>query len=592
MSAASSLLARLLARARDVGGRQADAFLTWARQHRALWPAAAIVLVTVVGYSLTLGSMFDYLRLETPLAYLPLLPFFALGIALFTAHRYRNVSAGIRDRQIDFLIGIPMIVFALLLITIVPALASTYYWSNRPDVLSMALFAGGLITIFYGINWFWRLKSALVFLVLMWPALYLNIMPGLMQSFTDATNSALGKVVHLLPLGVSLTGSPGILSVHQASGAPLTVSVGTACSGADSVLGFLLIGAAILTAVGGGGIRKFLWMVFGLALTFAVNVFRLTSILALASAGHPDLALGGYHAVIGLILFTLVIAAMMRLLPIFGLHPRPDVVQTGRSRQLTAIAPRRPTLRRRRATIGIMAALAVLVGLANQGLAPYAAFQDGTGSPSVVPFSIGSAPGGMQVSFYQEYPWAKQYFGANSTFTRYYLSGIPTPPKPATATAKTTSLVQSNLVYADVVRTDDKGSLDAYNLQNCFLFHNYSISTSQRIDIGSGVTALLLNYQAPGNPPQRWASVSWAWPVDYKGQTYYERVTLTSSLTTGGADADVSPSGGFQGMLVSFLNLLNGSHDDPKLDAKYKSADALLRADAAALVSHAVKHRV
>jgi exosortase/archaeosortase family protein len=580
----------LLARAREAGSRQADSFLAWARRHRVLWPAAGIVLVTVVAYSLTLGSMFDYLRLETPLAYLPLLPFFSIGIALFTAHRYRNVSAGIRDRQIDFLIGIPMIVFAMLLITIVPALASTYYWSNRPDVLSMALFVGGLITIFYGINWFWRLKGALIFLVLMWPALYLNIMPGVMQSFTDATNGALAKVVHLLPLGVSLTGQPGILLVHQATGGPVTVSVGTACSGADSVLGFLLIGAAILTAVGGGGARKMLWLVVGLALTFAVNVLRLTSILALASAGHPDLALGGYHAVIGLILFTVVIALMMLLLPLFGLRPRPDAVATGRSRQLTPAARRPVTVRRRRIVIGSMTALAVLVGLANQGLAPYAAFQDGTGSPSVVPFSTTSAPAGMQVSYYQDYPWAKQYFGANSTFTRYYVSGAPTAPKSSKTT--TAALVQTNLVYADVVRTDDKGSLDAYNLQNCFLFHNYNITTSQRIDVGSGVTALLLNYAAPGTPPQRWATVSWAWPVDYKGQTFFERVTLTSSLTTGGADADVSPSGGFQGLLVSFLNLLNGSHDDPKLDAMYKNADAVLRADAAALVSHAVSHRV
>jgi hypothetical protein len=148
-----------------------------------------------------------------------------------------------------------------------------------------------------------------------------------------------------------------------------------------------------------------------------------------------------------------------------------------------------------------------------------------------------------------------------------------------------------SVVYADVVRTDDRGSLDAYNLQNCFLFHNYSISTSQRIDVGNGVTALLLNYSDPGTKA-RWATVSWAWPVDNKGKTYYERVALTSSLFTSGGDADVSPSGGLHGLLVGFLNLLNGSHDDPKLDALYKNADATLRAEAEALVSYAVKHRV
>jgi hypothetical protein len=61
--------------------QRAEEFMTWGRRHRALWPAAAMVAVTLVAYNLTLGSMFDYLRLETPLAYLPLLPLFSIGTA-------------------------------------------------------------------------------------------------------------------------------------------------------------------------------------------------------------------------------------------------------------------------------------------------------------------------------------------------------------------------------------------------------------------------------------------------------------------------------------------------------------------------------
>jgi hypothetical protein len=147
------------------------------------------------------------------------------------------------------------------------------------------------------------------------------------------------------------------------------------------------------------------------------------------------------------------------------------------------------------------------------------------------------------------------------------------------------------VVYADVVRTDDKGSLDAYNLQNCFLFHNYNIATSQRVDVGNGVTALLLNYDDPSTKA-RWATVSWAWPVDNKGGTYYERIALTSSLFTSGGDADVSPSGGLDGFLVGVFNLLNGSHDDPKLASLYKNADAALKSVAASLITFAVNHRV
>jgi exosortase/archaeosortase family protein len=445
-----------------------------------------------------------------------------------------------------------------------------------------------LVTVFYGVTWLWRVKASIIFLVLMWPALYLNLMPGVMQSFTDATNSSLAKVVQHLPLGVSLTGAPGILSVQQGSGVPLIVSVGSACSGADSVLGFLLIGGAILTAVGGRKSMKLLWMVVGLALTFLFNVLRLTSILALASAGHPGLALGGYHAVIGLVLFTVVIAVMMWLLPVFRLHLRAPVTAAMRSRTVSAATAALRSPRRRRLTIAVMAALAVLVGVANHGLAPFAAFQDGTGSPTVRPFSTSSGPAGWTVTYQAEYPWATQYFGTNSTFTRFIVSaGSPG----GHGILATTSALTTSLVYADVVRTDDRGSLDAYNLQNCFRFHNYNIATSERIDVGNGVTALLLNYDDPSTKA-RWATVSWAWPVDYRGTTYYERVALTSNLLLSGADADVSPSGGFNGFFVGVLNLLNGSHDDPKLDALYKNADAALRADAGSLISYAVNHRL
>lgn len=579
-----------------LGDRLADRRRRWtasavatAQQHRVLWPAAAIVLIGLVAYNLTLGSLFDYLRLETPLAYLPLLPLFSIGIALMTAQRYRYARV-IRDRQIDFLIGIPMLVAAIVLITVVPTLASTYYWSNRPDVLSLALFVSGLVVLFYGVTWFWRLKASLIFLVLMWPALYLNIMPGIMQSFTDTTNNALASVVHHLPIGVTLSGQAGILLVHQASGTPLAVSVGTACSGADSVLGFLLIGGALLTAVGGGLPRKLIWMAVGLGLTFVVNLLRLTSILALASAGHPDLALGGYHAVIGLILFAVVVAVMMRLLPVFGLHARPAVdASAAKARPISMARPIRPTLpenlRRRRVTLGLLAVLTAFVALSDHGLGPYAAFQDGTGSPNVLPFGPNSAPAGFRVSYQATYSWATQYFGANSTFQRYIVSG----GQPKLTSQPVGARTYNSVVYADVVRTDDRGSLDAYNLQNCFLFHNYNIVATQRVDIGNGVTALLMNYSDPATQA-RWATVSWAWPVDNKGETYYERIALTSSLYTSGADADVSPSGGLHGFFINLLNLLSGSHDDPHTDTLYKNADSTLRAQAVALVDQAVNH--
>ncbi|HEX4578475.1 MAG TPA: archaeosortase/exosortase family protein [Candidatus Dormibacteraeota bacterium] len=570
-----------------VTGGFVDALAAPVRRYRALWPAAVIVVVTLIAYPLTWGSMFDYLHLQTPLSYLPLLPLFSLSIALFTASRYRDSPPVVRDRQTDWLIAIPMLVAAVALVVVVPPMASTYYWSSRADVLSMAFFVAALVTLIYGVTWLWRIKASLLFLVLTWAALYLALIPGLMQSFTDATNSALATVVHALPLGVSLTSSPGVLLVHQANGASLAVSVGTACSGADAVLGFLLIGGVILTATGRGRGRKLLWMAVGLSMTFLVNVVRLTSVVALAAAGQPGLALGEYHAVVGLIVFGIVLAMMILLLPLFGLRPRARVASSGRGAGAASGVNTQPAVSRRRryTTFATMTTLAILLGVANHNLAPFAAFQDGSGSPTVRPFSTGSAPTGWGVRYETAYGWATQYFGANATYTRYFVwHNAPGISSQAAAAAA------HRFVYADVVRTDDKGSLDAYNLQNFFLLHNYAITTSRRVDVGGGVTALLLNYSDPTSG-YRWATISWDWPVANQGQPSYERVALSSGLTTRGVDADISPTGGVNGFMVGVLNLFNGSHDDPNADSLYKGTDLTLQSDAAALIAFAVDRR-
>ncbi|TMB87512.1 MAG: exosortase/archaeosortase family protein, partial [Chloroflexi bacterium] len=302
-----------------------DGFVRFAQRHRDAWPAVAIIVATVAAYHFTLTSLFDFLRLDTPLAYLPLLPLFCIGIAVITARRYAQAKRPIKDRQIDFLVGVPMVVLALLLITLAPVIASAYYWSDRADVVSLALFAAGATIIGYGITWFWRLKSSFVFLLLMWPALYLHLMAGVMQKFTDVTNGALARIVHLLPLGVSLGSSPGQLFVQVPHGTPLQISIVSACSGANSVLGFALIGGAILTVMGGGKGRKLLWWIAGMALAFGFNILRLMSILFLAHIGHPTLALGGYHAVIGLVLFAVLVLIMLWVLPWFGVRYRDPV---------------------------------------------------------------------------------------------------------------------------------------------------------------------------------------------------------------------------------------------------------------------------
>jgi exosortase/archaeosortase family protein len=565
--------------------------MQFAQQHREAWPAVGIVIATLVAYHFTLASLFDFLRLETPLAYLPLLPIFCVVIAAITVRRYADAERPIVDRQIDVIVAVPLIIVALLMITLEPVIASAYYWTDRMDVVSMALFAAGATIILYGVTWFWRLKASFLFLLLMWPAIYLHLMAGVMQSFSDWTNATMAQVVHHLPLGASLDANPGDVIISQGHNAQLVINIGTACSGADTVLGFALVGGAVLTVLGVGKGRKLLWWVSGIVLTFVLNIIRLTSIITLAHVGQPSFALGGYHAVIGLVLFGLAVLGMLWALPLFGLRVRdPAPATTRRTEEPTVEAPvptaaapttaigaltrLRPMLRSRRTlAISAVVVLTAVVALVDQGLLPYAAFDDGSGSPTVRVFAgAASAPAAWNVQPVGEYPWVTQYFGASSTWVRYAIRNG-----------------QPGQVWADVVLTADKSTLDTYNLLNCFLFHDYDIRTTQRIDLGSGMYGLLLNYSDPQGG-SRWSTVSWAWPVTHAGDSYYERITLTSSPLQGplAPGTTFQPAGGPQDIFLDLLNGVSGGRNDPSAAVFYRNVDTSLRAEAQALVGHAV----
>jgi exosortase/archaeosortase family protein len=538
-----------------------------------LLPIAVLVLGALVAYHFTLLSLIDYLRLDTPLAYLPLLPLFAAWAVHLRLRGYAGSPPPIQDRQVDFLVGVPLMLLAAVLVTVVPAIWSTYYWTERPDVISLSLFVCGGVVLFFGFNWFWRLRGPLLFLFLMWPAPYLHLMAGALQAVTDLTNSMLGNVVERLPMGVTSAGAPGLLQVEPAHGLPLLVSVGTACSGANSALGFALVGSLVLLATSGRRRFKSAWLAAGILLTFVVNLARLVSILALAAAGQPALALGGYHQVIGLVLFTAVVVVMLRAQPMFGLGmgktdaaavtaapPPPTAVRGGGSQ------------RRWRIALVAFVLVSLGVGIADHDLAAYASFADGTGSPTVAVFGRQSPAGGYSRAIrVTSYPWAQQYFGVHSDFTRWAF----THP-------------QQGVVWADVVRTDDRGSLDAYNLQNCFLFHDYLITTSERVDLGSGVTGLLLNYRDPRSGA-RWATVSWAWPVRYQGQTYYERTALTSDLVVNQRQTpDLRPGDGLRGAVIGIWNTVGGSRFSSVPTPAYRAADENLRGIASSLVVRTV----
>ena len=212
----------------------------------------------------------------------------------------------------------------------------------------------------------------------------------------------------------------------------------------------------MLLAVDGHRFLKLTWWAVGMLLAFLFNVLRLASIILLAHAGQPSLALGGYHAVIGMVLFTIVVLVMTLALPLFGLGwwsapaaaPKP------------AVSARPRMTRRTQVAVAAFVGLSLLLTVADQDLQAYASFADGTGAPTVDTFGSNPQLGQTQVIKQQTFGWTTQYFGANSDFSRWALV------RPG-----------QNVVWADVVRTDDKGTLDAFTLTNC---SSFTTTTSPR----------------------------------------------------------------------------------------------------------------
>lgn len=527
--------------------------------------AAALTALAAIAYSFTLASFVDYLRLDTPLAYLPLMPVFALGLACVAARRGAATGSGEDGHELDFWVGVPLLVVALLMITVMPVYWSTYYWMDRIDVLSFAFFVCGAVALLYGAAWVWHLRTALLLLFLMWPALYLQALPKALALTTTVTNTILGAILASLPLGVSRGADPSLLIIHASGGAPLIVALGSVCSGANAVIGFVLIAGVVGSTLGGSLAQKVTWLVAGTTLAFTGNLVRVMAILALASAGHPGLALGAFHETIGVVVFTTVVSIALLLSPRFGLR----FINPERGRGSASAQPVPRTSRRRTPGLAVSGLLLLMAGLAtfaDRNLSGYAGWITSDGRPATTPFASGSLPRGWAVMHLQSYNWAGQYFGSGSSFDRFAV------------------VADNQMIVADVVRTLDAGSLSAYSLEACFLYHSFRISRSTRADLGHGVTAELLNYDDPASG-KRWATVSWAWPVREGPGMRYERIALTSDLLRGSAGAPLAaPGHGLTGSILGLTSPVLDAHggtSDPGFDAVNLRISAL----AAALVA-------
>jgi exosortase len=469
--------------------------------------AAALVGLVLLAYNYSLMTLARGLTLQTPLAYLALVPLIALILGI-TRLRLEGRGLSIHDRQVDWIVGTTLLVVAGAVLILVPGATSSTFWLQRIDLLTLPIFVAGMVTLLFGIRRTWSLKGPIAFLLLAWPVPYTVFLSGAIGAFTELTAQLVAAFTRVVPIA-RVSGSDDTLFVVGSGVHAFSVSIGSACAGVNGFVGFLLVGTALLYVVRGPILRRLSWLAAGLALVFALNVLRIAAILAVGSGFGQAAALEVLHPIAGLIVFNIGVLAMITLVPRFGL--RFLTLPPAKAAAETDPNP----VRRVRPALVVAFGIAAVLALTNAAFARYDAFSSGLADARLQGFDVQSIRlSGWSSRYLAAFPMAKQYFGSSGTWDRaLYKSGDTAP------------LTSKRPMYVDVLTTDDPSTFAAYTVENCYRFHGYDITSITTADIGAGVSSQVIDF-VNHKTGATWSTLWWEWPYTDGVKTRYERVVF------------------------------------------------------------------
>lgn len=496
-----------------------------------------LIGAVLIAYNYSLSTLFQTADQQTPLAYISLVPVIALALAA-TRARPLKPEPPIYDRQVDFTIGVPLILAAVAINELLPARMSAMFWFYRVDLLSLPVFVAGAVAILFGCRTLWRQKLAIAFLFLAWPYPYEKYLLGVLNAFTDVTLVAMRKIAAWTHLATPSASSDQTLFTVTHHGKQFALSIVSACSGVNGVVGFLLVASAFAVIVRGPLVRKIVWLAGGMLLLFALNLARITFIFFAGQQWGESVAINIFHPFIGLLLFVIGVGVMLLLIRPLGMRielgsnsTTPSVKTTsalashsgggGASASGDPHPPEKPNGNPTLAVPKIFLAIAAVVlaslviGISNVQLRAYDLVAGVAGNAKLDAFTQGPvAPQGWRTEYETSYGWAKPLFGDTSIWNRYLIR------------SEGSGSLQTNVpVVADVINTPDLSSFSAYGVEACYQFHGYALADVTQVSLAGGVTGQSLSYtsQQFGS----WSIVYWILPVKLEtGGTNYERIVL------------------------------------------------------------------
>lgn len=513
-------------------------------------PARAALLVACVGsgFWYSLHSLFASWDYQTPLGETVLVPFLALGLG-FAAYRRHGYLAFVRLGRLDLAAGLILLAGAVLLVGAGPVLWSKYFWAMRLDLLTLPLVAAAGVLLLFGARALVPLIYPTAFLLFAWPLPYLAVLEQLLDAFTSTTTHTVGAAASLTHLARPLAGSGGGAFLLSHRGDHFSVAIGSACSGIDSLVGYVVVAGFAAYFVRGSLARRCAVFLLGTVLVWSFNVVRILVILAAGRLAGERAAFDVLHPVAGLLALNAAMLVLIRLgrrLDLRWCGVAPALVDSPLS---APAAPHEQATGRKLATRGaILVAASALLAVANAQLATAAAGYSNDGRPAVGAFTAHPTVGAAwNVSRIETIPWAAQYYGAGSAWVRYRLR----PRHP---------LAHPFTVWLDSVLSPDLGALDAYSLAHCYGFHHFQVELARRVELGNGVVGQAFVYNTDRGV---WHAVSWQWPVLARaGGVTHERIVLIASTSLQPTSTPPPVVGGLQGFVLSLLDLSARSYDD------------------------------
>ena len=471
-------------------------------------PRRVVVAVSTVGViaiaaNYSLRTLVEGLHYDTPLADLGLVPVISLGLAIW-GRRGDNSELAIRDRSVDFLVAVPSLAVASVILIALPGPTSSLFWSLRLDLLALPLLAIGIVALVWGTQMVWRQRRALLFLGAAWPIPYTHVLAGVLLWLQATTTSMVIALLHVLPIAGHVRADPGSVIAIGSGPRAFTVAVATACSGAEGIVGFVLVGGAAAMVLRGRRSAKAAWLGLGAVLAFTANVWRLWLVLTVGARLGERVALDLLHPWIGAATLGAVGVAAALVATRFGLAV-PD-------RSDSPPRTQRPLVGWLVAVLPLVAVLAVVDGR----LSVYRPVIGDLGQARLE--SIASSPptvAGWVMSSSQQVTWAARFFGSGSLWDRQLY--VVTRPG-----------LEPTVVTADAVSTGDPGRFAAYSVADCFNFHGDPVLHHHRPTLGHGITAEEIVYREHTSS-RVWLSLSWIWPVVANGPRY-ERISLVTAL--------------------------------------------------------------